>query len=85
MRGLLLPTSLALLLALPLLWRAGEEAALPMPGSEQADQLDWHRVSVTFEPAGETAPPAIEPEIDRRDVLKAGASDPEAPRRDSAD
>ena len=69
MRGLLLPTSLALLLAMPLLWRASDSVDLPTPGVEDADEANWQRVSVVpAEPVSATDDTGIEVERPDDDV-----------------
>ena len=50
MRALALPMILALLLALPLLWRAGKEV-MPPPGGELLAADEFQRLSVTSQPA----------------------------------
>lgn len=66
MRGLLLPTSLAFLLALPPLWRAGDDVALPVPGGDETSAPDWRGVALTLEPA---APPTGAQRLDLVEVL----------------
>lgn len=60
MRGLLLPTLLALLLALPLLWRAGEEAHFPSPDGEGSESVTLQQSARAIEaaPAAGPTPPA---------------------------
>ena len=50
MRALALPMIVALLLALPLLWRAGKEV-MPPPGGELLAADEFRRLSVTPAPA----------------------------------